>query len=600
MHSARQINAAAARGLCASACDPGSSGNLPTTTTLLASTDGHAQGICRRHQTPKLPPCACSCHTYHSGSSVAERGGLARCGSQRMHAGSVAVQAACHSAPLDIAPSSTTSVRSGPLARSPSPDRTTSGTHAVSRACARPSNLRCGEASGNSRHAGILASPVLIAQSPMPAVCPLSIGNNHGQSAPLSRDTEGPPQRGARGTSARSPLASQLRSVPGSSPEVRTKDMVGHTTVTNGTDGGNSAAGAQGRATWRHHAGEPCVPADDSDVSMGRTEARHTAPRTQLGMVDDRHSEEDGVDAARRAVRGVRWPSFDTVDSTLTSTSVPSAVSHIMPPSAAAAVAQNVNAGCTADGVATVPSGGVASASSPRVSCHGMDILAAVATATSNSDTASLSSHSLSPDQASVANDTPMTARDRGPAARSPSRSPPLHRRRTRRSPPRLGSSPRRQQRRPGALQLLGHDSAHGDGNDGNWQPPATPIVRPFHDPRRVATPHVPPRPVDVHGRAQLCKETGCRPPMPPQQLQVKREGDAPTRAKNFTSTFHGVSWHKRSQRWAVQIRHNGKRVHVGYFKEVRVGTHSCSQCCIGVPCSPPVILTGNRSRPCL
>lgn len=35
---------------------------------------------------------------------------------------------------------------------------------------------------------------------------------------------------------------------------------------------------------------------------------------------------------------------------------------------------------------------------------------------------------------------------------------------------------------------------------------------------------------------------------------------------RTFTSSYHGVSWHKRSQRWAVQIRNNGKRLHVGYF----------------------------------
>lgn len=40
------------------------------------------------------------------------------------------------------------------------------------------------------------------------------------------------------------------------------------------------------------------------------------------------------------------------------------------------------------------------------------------------------------------------------------------------------------------------------------------------------------------------------------------------SRTRKFTSTFHGVSWHKRSQRWAVQIRNNGKRIHVGYFND--------------------------------
>eukprot|EP01138_Halocafeteria_seosinensis_P016414 gb/GECG01016745.1/.p1 GENE.gb/GECG01016745.1/~~gb/GECG01016745.1/.p1 ORF type:complete len:588 (+),score=86.49 gb/GECG01016745.1/:1-1764(+) len=37
---------------------------------------------------------------------------------------------------------------------------------------------------------------------------------------------------------------------------------------------------------------------------------------------------------------------------------------------------------------------------------------------------------------------------------------------------------------------------------------------------------------------------------------------------KKFTSRYYGVSWHKSSQRWAVQIRHDGKRIHVGYFAD--------------------------------
>jgi len=49
-------------------------------------------------------------------------------------------------------------------------------------------------------------------------------------------------------------------------------------------------------------------------------------------------------------------------------------------------------------------------------------------------------------------------------------------------------------------------------------------------------------------------------------KTNVKASGGSRTR--KFTSTFHGVSWHKRSQRWAVQIRNNGKRIHVGYFND--------------------------------
>ena len=37
---------------------------------------------------------------------------------------------------------------------------------------------------------------------------------------------------------------------------------------------------------------------------------------------------------------------------------------------------------------------------------------------------------------------------------------------------------------------------------------------------------------------------------------------------RTFSSTYYGVSWHKSSQRWAVQIRHDGKRIHVGYYSD--------------------------------
>jgi hypothetical protein len=50
------------------------------------------------------------------------------------------------------------------------------------------------------------------------------------------------------------------------------------------------------------------------------------------------------------------------------------------------------------------------------------------------------------------------------------------------------------------------------------------------------------------------------------------RSGATPssTRSRTFTSAYHGVSWHRSSQRWAVQIRHGGKRIHVGYFESER------------------------------
>lgn len=35
----------------------------------------------------------------------------------------------------------------------------------------------------------------------------------------------------------------------------------------------------------------------------------------------------------------------------------------------------------------------------------------------------------------------------------------------------------------------------------------------------------------------------------------------------NTSSKFKGVSWHKRSQKWRGQIKVNGKRIHLGDFK---------------------------------
>lgn len=46
------------------------------------------------------------------------------------------------------------------------------------------------------------------------------------------------------------------------------------------------------------------------------------------------------------------------------------------------------------------------------------------------------------------------------------------------------------------------------------------------------------------------------------------RGGKSATKGRplNKTSSYRGVSWHKRSQRWAVQLRFHGKRIHGGYY----------------------------------
>ena len=36
--------------------------------------------------------------------------------------------------------------------------------------------------------------------------------------------------------------------------------------------------------------------------------------------------------------------------------------------------------------------------------------------------------------------------------------------------------------------------------------------------------------------------------------------------AKGFSSSYIGVSWHRASGRWHGQMRHNGRRISLGYF----------------------------------
>lgn len=40
-------------------------------------------------------------------------------------------------------------------------------------------------------------------------------------------------------------------------------------------------------------------------------------------------------------------------------------------------------------------------------------------------------------------------------------------------------------------------------------------------------------------------------------------------KAKTNTSGYKGVYWNKFAKKWHVQIRHNNKRIHVGYFADI-------------------------------
>lgn len=51
-----------------------------------------------------------------------------------------------------------------------------------------------------------------------------------------------------------------------------------------------------------------------------------------------------------------------------------------------------------------------------------------------------------------------------------------------------------------------------------------------------------------------------------PSKPRRKHRSKTDAEPRTFSSSYFGVSWHKSSQRWAVQIRHDGKRIHVGYY----------------------------------
>jgi hypothetical protein len=59
-----------------------------------------------------------------------------------------------------------------------------------------------------------------------------------------------------------------------------------------------------------------------------------------------------------------------------------------------------------------------------------------------------------------------------------------------------------------------------------------------------------------------------------------------------FSSTYYGVSWHKSSQRWAVQIRHDGKRIHVGYYNDEVSAARAYDEVRTAYPCAACVAPT--------
>lgn len=48
--------------------------------------------------------------------------------------------------------------------------------------------------------------------------------------------------------------------------------------------------------------------------------------------------------------------------------------------------------------------------------------------------------------------------------------------------------------------------------------------------------------------------------------------------SKNNTSGCKGVSWHKRDQKWQVRIMINSKRIHLGYFDDIKDAARAYNQ----------------------
>lgn len=44
---------------------------------------------------------------------------------------------------------------------------------------------------------------------------------------------------------------------------------------------------------------------------------------------------------------------------------------------------------------------------------------------------------------------------------------------------------------------------------------------------------------------------------------------------RNSSSAYKGVSWHKGTSKWAVEIRINGRRQHLGYFSDEKEAAHA-------------------------
>jgi hypothetical protein len=54
------------------------------------------------------------------------------------------------------------------------------------------------------------------------------------------------------------------------------------------------------------------------------------------------------------------------------------------------------------------------------------------------------------------------------------------------------------------------------------------------------------------------------------QDLTTKQNGEKARLSKANTSGHKGVHWYKQTSKWQVQIVHNGKKKHLGYFNKLK------------------------------
>jgi hypothetical protein len=83
----------------------------------------------------------------------------------------------------------------------------------------------------------------------------------------------------------------------------------------------------------------------------------------------------------------------------------------------------------------------------------------------------------------------------------------------------------------------------------------------------KAASPKVTPK--AKKGKAETREAVSAAPEATSSVVErLKRKNSSERSERQRTSSFRGVCWYKRTQRWVVQIKIRGVRVHVGYYKD--------------------------------